>query len=199
MDAPQSLPQLENVFDMTSASPDDTISPRSNPPVAADETIILYTKIAILAKNGNHPVAYINTTTFKPQSPPLISIPRADYDSNQLVPLIPLNSVVDIVVNNLDDNAHPFHLHGHDFWLLKRHRSERGWGSLVPEPNATYDFSKALRKDTVMVPRRGHVVLRVLMDNPGLWMFHCHMLVHQASGMVMGFEVSDKITSGSIR
>jgi FtsP/CotA-like multicopper oxidase with cupredoxin domain len=39
------------------------------------------------------------------------------------------------------------------------------------------------------VPRQRYVVLRFRADNPGFWMFHCHVLSHQASGVAMGFHV----------
>jgi hypothetical protein len=52
-----------------------------------------------------------------------------------------------------------------------------------------YNLINPLRKDTVCVPRRGYVVLKFHADNEGLWMFHCHILWHQASGMSMGFQV----------
>lgn len=41
------------------------------------------------------------------------------------------------------------------------------------------------------VPRRGHVVLALVADNPGIWALHCHMLVHMARGMAMGLHVGD--------
>jgi len=44
-------------------------------------------------------------------------------------------------------------------------------------------------KDTVFVPRMGYVVLRFKADNEGLWFFHCHILMHQAVGMAMAFQV----------
>jgi hypothetical protein len=44
-------------------------------------------------------------------------------------------------------------------------------------------------KDTVFVPRMGYVVLRFRADNEGLWFFHCHILMHQAVGMAMAFQV----------
>jgi hypothetical protein len=40
-----------------------------------------------------------------------------------------------------------------------------------------------------LVEVRGYVVLRFHADNEGLWMFHCHILWHQASGTSMGFQV----------
>lgn len=39
------------------------------------------------------------------------------------------------------------------------------------------------------IPRRGHAVLRIRADNPGVWLFHCHLLWHLASGMAMLVEV----------
>ena len=36
--------------------------------------------------------------------------------------------------------------------------------------------------DTFTVPYFGFVVLRVRSDNPGIWLFHCHMDYHLAAG-----------------
>lgn len=46
-----------------------------------------------------------------------------------------------------------------------------------------------MKKDTVSVPRRGYVVIRLKADNEGIWMLHCHVLFHQGSGMAMGIHV----------
>jgi len=44
--------------------------------------------------------------------------------------------------------------------------------------------NKALsRKDTVIVPYGGYVVIRFVVDNPGWWFFHCHIEYHQLEGM----------------
>ena len=40
------------------------------------------------------------------------------------------------------------------------------------------------RKDTLIVPSGGYVVLRIRADNPGLWILHCHIDLH-AGGMSM--------------
>lgn len=39
------------------------------------------------------------------------------------------------------------------------------------------------KKDTVIVPSGGYVVVRVTADNPGLWLLHCHIQLHSADGM----------------
>jgi hypothetical protein len=73
----------------------------------------------ILARLGNVPMGFINRTTWAAQSSPsepLINLHREDWDDNQLVPWIPISRIdskttwVDIVVNNLDEKGHPFHL-----------------------------------------------------------------------------------------
>ena len=42
-----------------------------------------------------------------------------------------------------------------------------------------------VRKDTVMLPAGGYVVINFLSDNPGYWFLHCHIEVHQLEGMAM--------------
>jgi len=181
-------------------------------PRTANKTIILFTKTSKLAKYGNHPKGFINQTSWSPQDPPLLSIARNLWDKNQLV--VPVyrnhNSVgreneneyqdsneplwVDVIINNLDDGGHPFHLHGHSFYVLETHRAERGWGSYKYygkefEFNIQEGIGMPVLKDTVLVPRRGYAIVRFLADNNGIWMLHCHMLVHLGSGMAMAFEV----------
>ncbi|KAK3083782.1 hypothetical protein FSP39_003158 [Pinctada imbricata] len=41
------------------------------------------------------------------------------------------------------------------------------------------------RKDTVIVPSGGYVVIRIRADNPGLWIMHCHIQLHSADGMAL--------------
>jgi FtsP/CotA-like multicopper oxidase with cupredoxin domain len=44
-------------------------------------------------------------------------------------------------------------------------------------------------RDTVQIPRRGYAVLRFRADNPGVWLFHCHVMWHLAGGMAMIVDV----------
>ncbi|KAM6511313.1 hypothetical protein FALCPG4_016315 [Fusarium falciforme] len=171
----------------------------SDIPSKVKETFVFYAKTEKLSHLNYEPVGFINHTSWKPQSPPLLSQNRTAWDENQLVPFIGLSSGeptrVDIIINNLDDGAHPFHLHGHSFYVLSSYRDEGrgGWGSYNPhsgeQPPNGLDLDFPLRKDTIGVPRRGHVVLALVADNPGIWMLHCHMLVHMARGMAMAFHV----------
>ncbi|OOQ87755.1 laccase [Penicillium brasilianum] len=188
-------------------------------PPKAQQTHVVYTKIQKMARNHNIPEGYFNQTTWKPQSSPpvpLIGLPRERWDSNQLaLSTGPEAAWVDFVVNNLDEGPHPFHLHGHHFYILTIQESTYGWGSYDPftdpyppglEPNPEsapetdpptpadssyqpYDLSRAALRDTVQIPSRGYAVLRFRADNPGVWLFHCHILWHLATGMAMVIDV----------
>jgi len=64
---------------------------------------------------------------------------------------------------------HPMHLHGHAFRVIARNGAPtryREW------------------QDTVLVAPREKVDIAFVADNPGDWMFHCHILEHQESGMM---------------
>ena len=42
-----------------------------------------------------------------------------------------------------------------------------------------------VRKDTVVIPSGGYVVIQFLADNPGYWLIHCHVEVHLHEGMAV--------------
>ncbi|MEZ5936338.1 MAG: multicopper oxidase family protein [Alphaproteobacteria bacterium] len=74
-----------------------------------------------------------------------------------------------LALNNDTAWHHPIHLHGHSFRVLARNGTPtryREW------------------QDTVLVAPRERVEIAFVADNPGDWMFHCHILEHQAGGMM---------------
>ncbi|KAK3180334.1 hypothetical protein K4F52_008305 [Lecanicillium sp. MT-2017a] len=109
---------------------------------------------------------------------------------------------VDISINNFDDGSHPFHLHGHKFFVLQQGQSgyppfDDEWrATLAEKPHLT---ENPLRRDTITVEGYGWAVIRVVLDNPGLWAFHCHNTWHAESGMVMQFLVrSDDVKTWEV-
>jgi FtsP/CotA-like multicopper oxidase with cupredoxin domain len=200
-------PDRDNITNLQqlSGKPDATMA------ASARQTIMVYAKTQILAKFSNEPKAFLNHTSWAAQTLPLLSLARSDWDDNQLVPFVPVSpdgqTWVDLVINNLDDSHHPFHLHGHSFYVLSQHRSgtREGWGSYDPfssagaaGPPEGLNLASPLCKDTVSVPRRGHVVVRFRADNPGLWMLHCHMLVHMGTGMGLVLHVGAAEDEGHV-
>ena len=45
------------------------------------------------------------------------------------------------------------------------------------------ETTRYARKDTVIVPFGGYVVVRFIVDNPGWWFMHCHIEIHTLEGM----------------
>lgn len=52
-------------------------------------------------------------------------------------------------------------------------------------------LSGAPIKDTVTVPDGGYTVIRFVANNPGFWLFHCHIEFHVEVGMALVFKVGD--------
>ncbi|KAE8747739.1 hypothetical protein FOCC_FOCC005562 [Frankliniella occidentalis] len=48
-----------------------------------------------------------------------------------------------------------------------------------------------VEKDTIAVPSGGYAVVRMVADNPGFWMFHCHFLYHLVTGMSVVLQVGE--------
>ncbi len=74
-----------------------------------------------------------------------------------------------LAMTNATAFHHPIHLHGHSFRVISRN----GQATLHRE-----------WQDTVLVAPRERVEIALVADNPGDWMFHCHILEHQAAGMM---------------
>ncbi|MDD3109969.1 MAG: multicopper oxidase domain-containing protein [Eubacteriales bacterium] len=74
---------------------------------------------------------------------------------------------------------HSFHLHGTQFRILTRNGNlpllnERGW------------------KDTVALDSGERVRILVSFDEPGIFMYHCHILEHEDNGMMGQIEITAK-------
>ena len=51
------------------------------------------------------------------------------------------------------------------------------------------NFDHPPLKDTVTVPVGGYTIIRFIADNPGTWLFHCHLEFHSEIGMMVMFKV----------
>lgn len=53
-----------------------------------------------------------------------------------------------------------------------------------------------MRRDVATVPKNGFMVMAFKADNPGRWLFHCHIAAHSSQGFGLQFtELQDKIVS----
>ncbi|ERS97940.1 hypothetical protein HMPREF1624_06111 [Sporothrix schenckii ATCC 58251] len=102
--------------------------------------------------------------------------------------------VIDLIIQNFDEGSHPLHLHGHEMFVLGSGHGyfpgyvalglkPEGKGLLNPQ-NASV-IASPVRRDVVSVEGFGWTILRVVVDNPGVWKFHCHMIWHGDGGMGM--------------
>lgn len=104
----------------------------------------------------------------------------AIYGSNTNAFILNANEVVEIILNNDDPGKHPFHLHGHAFQVVTRSEEEAGF---FDPSNVTALPATPMKRDTILVRPNGHIVLRFRADNAGVWLFHCHIEWHVASGL----------------
>jgi FtsP/CotA-like multicopper oxidase with cupredoxin domain len=95
------------------------------------------------------------------QEPPLLQAARGS------------SHVIELV--NQTSFEHPIHLHGHVFRVLSRNGED--------EPHRPF-------RDTVLLGVDETVEIAFVADNPGKWMFHCHILEHQGAGMMGVVEVA---------
>jgi FtsP/CotA-like multicopper oxidase with cupredoxin domain len=77
-------------------------------------------------------------------------------------------------LQNLTPHAHPIHIHGHTFEVL----------------NSNLRKLQAFRADTVLLLPKERIEVALVAGSPGKWMFHCHILEHQETGMMGYVDVS---------
>ncbi|KAH7361463.1 iron transport multicopper oxidase FET3 [Plectosphaerella cucumerina] len=154
-----------------------------------DMSITLDVKMDNLGDGANY--AFFNDLTYvAPKVPSLYSAltvgkehaanPKV-YGTNTISHVLNHNEVIQIVLNNGDDGTHPFHLHGHNFQLV--HRSEEDAGVFIDDESVKLP-EVPMRRDTVMVRGNGNLVIRFRADNPGVWLFHCHIEWHMDQGLI---------------
>ncbi|KAJ7948985.1 L-ascorbate oxidase [Quillaja saponaria] len=142
-----------------------------------------------------------NLTDAFDQTPPPDNYDSMNYDifsvaknvnatSSNGIYRLKFNTTVDIILQNANtmtvnnSETHPWHLHGHDFWIL-------GYGNgkfdMKRDPQK-YNLLNPIMKNTVPVHPYGWTALRIQTNNPGVWLFHCHIESHFYMGMSVVFE-----------
>lgn len=86
-------------------------------------------------------------------------------------PLLTLRRNASYLLQLNNDTAwhHPIHFHGHSFRVISRNG----------RPTEHKEW-----QDTVLLAPRERADIAFVADNPGDWMFHCHILEHQLGGMM---------------
>ena len=69
---------------------------------------------------------------------------------------------------------HPVHLHGHAFSVIRS------------AGNSSYNFVDPVVRDVVSIGNSGdNVTIRFFTNNPGPWIFHCHIVWHATVSVVL--------------
>ncbi len=153
-------------------------------------------EVAVIMDNlidGINYAFFNNITYVAPKVPTLTTIMTSGdlattqtiYGTNTHSIVLQHNEIVEIILNNNDTGTHGFHMHGHHFQLIERSHS-------VPDdelplnfnPNDHMDWPEIpMKRDTVFVRKQGYIVIRFKADNPGAWIFHCHVEWHMEQGL----------------
>jgi suppressor of ftsI len=123
-------------------------------------------------------VVFSQTATLKPEAQ-IFYINDRVFDAGRVDIRVPLGNVEEWTVRNNSDDLHVFHIHQLGFQVVEVNG--------VPA-----EFTG--RVDTVRVPERGEVKLRMAFTDKvilGQFVFHCHVLKHEDKGMMAQIEVYD--------
>ncbi|KAH7630041.1 multicopper oxidase-domain-containing protein [Sordaria sp. MPI-SDFR-AT-0083] len=130
-----------------------------------------------------------NGSTSWPKEENLLEIPRDSQWSFWLI-------------ENESGLPHPMHLHGHDFVVIGRSPAEvqpvrddviqQHFDPVNDTPKL--NFTNPTRRDATMLPGKGWLIVAFRNDNPGAWLFHCHIAWHASLGLSVQFlERADEI------
>ena len=112
------------------------------------------------------------------------------------------------------DITHPIHMHGHTYFIAKIGYPEYYENGTIKAPNKDLTVptcgpakwsgdtpggisvnSSTVRKDVIIVPAGGYVVLEFITDNPGYWFMHCHIDEHLNRGMAIAIGENPECAS----
>ncbi|NLY37455.1 MAG: multicopper oxidase domain-containing protein [Tissierellia bacterium] len=119
---------------------------------------------------------------------PMVTINGKQMDMDVIDEMVKLEELEEWIISNESSGMgmgmgmmenptpHPFHVHGAQFQVIERNSNppplnERGW------------------KDTVLVNHGEEVRILIKFRKEGLFMYHCHILEHEDSGMMGQFLV----------
>ncbi|KAJ3317442.1 ferroxidase fet3 [Boothiomyces sp. JEL0866] len=193
--APSDYPSDPDAFDSNNFSPKDKLDM-----LTPDISLVYTVDFSLYEDALNH--GAFNQTVFKlPPVPALFTAltmgsnatdPKA-YGPRTQAQILQNGQVVEIVISNNDGGNHPFHLHGHKFQVVAT-----GDGAYDPA-SATFTATNPTRRDTVIARGGGYAVIRFRADNPGIWLFHCHIEWHLQAGLAAIFVESPELIQKNIK
>ncbi|RMD43575.1 hypothetical protein DV735_g1588, partial [Chaetothyriales sp. CBS 134920] len=203
-DHPQAVMTVDDASELIPFD-DFSLIPADHFPLLPDPDLTVETSIVMANLEDGKGYTFLGNISYTtPTVPTFYTVLSSGNDStNEVIygefthpVVLEHNSVVQIILNNEDGGTHPFHLHGHNFQLLSRDPpfNEHFYDYAdYPTPvnynpdNHTAWPTYPARRDVFVVPPQGSVVIRFVADNPGVWLFHCHIDWHLSQGLAMIF------------
>ncbi|KAM5541432.1 hypothetical protein V8D89_004986 [Ganoderma adspersum] len=141
--------------------------------------------------NGSQTPFNINGVPFQsPSVPVLLQILSGAQKAQDLLPPgsvygLPRNATIEVTIPPLSvGGPHPFHLHGHSFSVVRS------------SGQATPNYVNPIKRDVVSTGfGSDNVTIRFRTDNPGPWLFHCHIDWHLSAGLAIVFAEDVRDTS----
>ncbi|THH19518.1 hypothetical protein EW146_g1665 [Bondarzewia mesenterica] len=168
----------------------DPQAPGAPTPGGADVDINLQVILQQVPGDDTSFVYALNGVTLElPSVPVLLQILNGNMNlmPNGSVYHLPRNKTVELSIpSGAQGGEHPVHLHGHSFSVV------RSGG------NDSYNFDNPVRRDVVsMGPQdsNSNVTIRFTTDNPGPWIFHCHIDWHLEEGFAVVFAEDPEDTA----
>ncbi|KAI0321789.1 laccase 6 [Amylostereum chailletii] len=134
--------------------------------------------ITLNISQPNPPFFDINNVSYvSPTVPVLLQIlsgakDPADFFPSENLFVLPPNKLIEVSIPGT--GAHPFHLHGHTFDIVR-----------VSNSNVT-NLINPPRRDVVPI-NGGNTTFRFFSGNPGAWFLHCHIDWHLEAGLAIVF------------
>ncbi len=82
-------------------------------------------------------------------------------------------------LHNATPHSHPIHLHGHTFTVISSDKR-----AITP-----------YHTDTILLAKNERAKIAFVADNPGRWMYHCHVIEHMKTGLMGYISVASKQTA----
>ncbi|OWM75202.1 hypothetical protein CDL15_Pgr023723 [Punica granatum] len=132
----------------------------------------------------------VYTPDFPSWPPTMYNFTEYDPPFNVTVPIVATkvmmlnyNEEVEITFQGTETlNAsedHPMHVHGYSFYVVGS-----GVGNFNNVTDSlTYNLVDPVQLNTVRTPKIGWVTIRFKANNPGVWLWHCHLDRHLSWGM----------------
>jgi FtsP/CotA-like multicopper oxidase with cupredoxin domain len=127
--------------------------------------------VAAAPATATHPIVIADGPGFHDGRVELVHSINGQASPNVPPIVVHEGDMVRLHIVNTTGEYHPMHLHGNTMSVLSRDG--------VPVSGSP------VRLDSVLVGPHETLDVAFLADNPGIWMLHCHILIHASFGLMM--------------